>query len=90
MRLTLSGTVTPEDYAGKSDVYKALLAGFMTYEIDDTALCEQITEEKIRAEFAEIGFAAQLLKVQAGKRMTGGSNFRVNPFNISLGLTICL
>ena len=34
----------------------------MTYEIDDTALCEQITEEKIRAEFAEIGFAAQLLE----------------------------
>ena len=27
---------------------------------------------------------------ETGKRMTGGSNFRVNPFNISLGLTICL
>ena len=25
-------------------------------------MCEQITEEKIRAEFAEIGFAAQLLE----------------------------
>lgn len=62
LRLTLTGTVTPEDYAGRSDVYQALLAGFMTYEIEDAALCEQITEEKIRAEFAEIGFAAQLLE----------------------------
>lgn len=27
---------------------------------------------------------------ESGKRTVGGSNFRINPFNINLGLTVCL
>ena len=39
-----------------------LLSRFLTYEVDDGELSEIITPEKIRAEFAEIGFAAKLLE----------------------------
>ena len=34
---------------------------FLTFEVEDSALCERITDEKIRAEFAETGFAAEFL-----------------------------
>ncbi len=40
----------------------------MTYEVADEALCEQITREKIRSEFAEIGFAAKLLEALTDPR----------------------
>ena len=39
-----------------------MLDGFLTYETDDRNLAELITGEKIRAEFAEIGFAAEFLE----------------------------
>ena len=62
IRLTLSGAVSSEDYADRQQIYREMLGGFLTYETDDRNLAELITREKIRAEFAEIGFAAEFLE----------------------------
>ena len=61
VRLSITGTVPGEDYAARHEIYEDLLGGFLTYEINDEGLSELITPEKIRAEFAEIGFAATLI-----------------------------
>ena len=61
IRLTISGAIPESEYSERNSVYEALLGSFLTYEVDDTGLCEQISAEKIRSEFAEIGFAAQFL-----------------------------
>lgn len=62
IRLTLSGTAVADEYDEKNDIYDASLSEFMTYEIEDKELSELITKDKIRAEFPEISFAAQLLE----------------------------
>ena len=62
IRLTVKGTVPEEQYAAKQQIYNDTLERFLTWEVVDTELCEQITSEKIREEFAEIGFAAKLLE----------------------------
>ncbi|MBO5114932.1 MAG: metallophosphoesterase [Peptococcaceae bacterium] len=62
IRLTVSGAVSSEDYQEKAAIYQKCLAPFLTYEVEDHTLCEIITEEKIRAEFAEISFASSLLE----------------------------
>ncbi len=62
VRITISGTVPEEDYENRGEIYKAALSRFLTYEGPiDHELSELITEERIKAEFAEIGFAAELL-----------------------------
>lgn len=62
IRLTLSGTAVADEYYERNDIYDAELSEFMTYEIEDKELSELITKDKIRAEFPEISFAAQLLE----------------------------
>ena len=62
IRLTLSGAVSAEDYADRQQIYREMLNGFLAYETDDRSLAELITREKIRSEFAEIGFAAEFLE----------------------------
>lgn len=62
VRLTVSGTVSGEEYADRQLIYDEMLDRLLSYEIVDTDLCELITPEKIRSEFAEIGFAAGLLE----------------------------
>ena len=62
VRLTINGSVSSDEYANRQQTYEELLGKFMTYEIDDQNLSELITPEQIRAEFAEIGFAAEFLK----------------------------
>ena len=62
VRLTIKGAVPEEQYAGKQRIYDETLGRFLTYEVDDAELSEQITPERIRAEFAEIGFAARFLE----------------------------
>ena len=62
IRLTLSGTAVTDEYDEKNDIYDAALSGSMAYECEDKELSELITKEKIRAEFPEISFAAQLLE----------------------------
>lgn len=62
IRLSLKGTIPTEQYVERNQIYEELLYRFMTYEVDDSELSELITREKIRSEFAEIGFAAELLE----------------------------
>ena len=62
IRLTVSGTVPSEEYSERQRIYEEALSSFMTYEVVDAELSELITPEQIRTEFAEIGFAAQLLE----------------------------
>ena len=62
VRLTLRGAIPEEEYAAKQQAYDAALGRFLTYEIADTELCVRISPERIRSEFAEIGFAAKLLE----------------------------
>ncbi len=62
LRLTINGTVSGEEYKERQNIYDETLGRFLAHEVIDEALCEQITWEKIRSEFAEIGFAAKLLE----------------------------
>ena len=62
VRLTVTGTAPGGEYAEKQKIYDEALRRFLTYEVADAGLSERITPEQIRAEFAEIGFAAQLLE----------------------------
>ena len=68
IRLTLKGAIPEAQYAARQRAYEEALGRFLTYEIVDEGLCESITPEKIRAEFAEIGFAAQLLEALSDPR----------------------
>ncbi len=61
IRLTVSGTVDGADYLNRQNIYETVFDRFLTFEVEDSALCERITDEKIRAEFAETGFAAEFL-----------------------------
>lgn len=62
VRLTVSGSVPEEEFSERGRIYERHLDRFLTYEIEDSELSERITVEKIRSEFAEIGFAANLLE----------------------------
>ncbi len=62
IRLTLKGSVASEDYAEREKIYDNMLSRFLTFEIEDKELSELITIDKIRSEFAEVGFAAKLLE----------------------------
>ena len=62
LRLTVSGSVPEAIYADRRRLYDEALRPFLMWEVNDDALCERITPEKIRAEFAEIGFAAAFLE----------------------------
>ena len=62
IRLRVKGAIPAEQFAEKQHIYEETLGGFLTYEVLDEELCELITTEQIRSEFAEIGFAAELLE----------------------------
>ena len=62
VRIRITGSVKQEEYQEKDKKYKELLGDFLTYEIDDKELSEEITIDKIREEFAETSFAAQFME----------------------------
>ena len=62
VRLRVSGSIKQTEYSEKGKVYKELLGGYLTYEINDDELSEEITVEKILDEFAETSFAAKFLE----------------------------
>ena len=51
-----------DEYASRQMVYNRQLNGLLFWETEDTGLYEKITREKIRSQFAEIGFAASFLE----------------------------
>lgn len=62
IRVTLSGTVSKEDYEDRKKTYDEVLGKYLTFEVNDDELSEEITIEKIRSDFAETSFAAQFLE----------------------------
>lgn len=62
IRLTVEGSVTESEYMDKGKIYGKLLGTFLTYEVDDEGLSEEISIEKIRQEYSELSFAAQLME----------------------------
>ncbi len=62
LKLTICGSVKASEYASRNNLYRNLLSRFLTYEIDDSELSEEITIDKIRKEFAETSFAAKLME----------------------------
>ncbi len=62
VRLTVSGSARPSEYLEKNRIYRELLGNLLTFEVDDSNLTEEITIEKIRQEYAETSFAAQLME----------------------------
>ena len=62
VRLTLSGVLQAEEYKNRKRLYDNYLSGLLAYEVVDEELSVRMTEEEIRAEFPEFGFAAQVLR----------------------------
>lgn len=62
IRVKLSGAVKQIEYERKEEIYKELFGKYLTYEVDDRELNEEISVEKIRAEYAQTSFAAQFLE----------------------------
>lgn len=62
VRVTVDGSVKETEYRDRGRIYESLLSRFLSYEIDDSQLSEEITIEKIRDEYSELSFAAQLME----------------------------
>ncbi len=62
VRINIEGSLKEEEYRDRGKIYEELLGRFMFYEIEDSELGEEITIEKIRAEYSELSFAAQLME----------------------------
>ncbi len=62
LRVNITGTIKQAEYHEKERIYKELLEDFLTYEIVDSELSEEITADKIRDEFAETSFAAKFME----------------------------
>lgn len=62
VRLTIKGTVPKEEYDRRQQIYEEVLGRFLDFKIRDAELSERITVERIRSEFAEIGFASKVLE----------------------------
>lgn len=62
IRLKLSGPANAEEYEARKKICDEILSRFLTEETEMSSLYEVITKERIRADFAEIGFAASFLE----------------------------
>ena len=62
LRLTITGSAKQAEYDNRKKLYNQLLSSYLTYEVTDTALSEEITVDKIRSEYAETSFAAKFLE----------------------------
>lgn len=61
VRLILRGSVTAEEYQSRKQLYESLLSRFLTWEVLDGELCQELTPERIRDAFPEVSLAAKLL-----------------------------
>lgn len=62
VRICIEGSLKEKEYRDRGKIYEELLSRFMFYEIEDSDLGEEITIEKIRAEYSELSFAAQFME----------------------------
>ena len=50
------------EYEDRKKIYEEVLGEYLTYEVNDNELSEEITIDTIRREFAETSFAAQFME----------------------------
>lgn len=62
VRINICGCIKHDEYKTRADIYEECLGRFLSYEIEDEDLSEEITVEKIRDEYAETSFAARFLE----------------------------
>lgn len=62
VRIRVSGSIRQIEYNDRKKIYDAVLAGFLSHEIEDDELSEEITIDKIHTEYAETSFAARFLE----------------------------
>lgn len=62
IRVTVSGTVPRAEYEDRKSIYEEVLGEYLTYEVNENELSEEITIDTIRREFAETSFAAQFME----------------------------
>lgn len=62
VRVHISGTISKAEYEDRYNIYEEVLGKYLTYEINDHELSEEITLDTIRREFAETSFAAQFME----------------------------
>lgn len=66
VRLTVTGSVLSEEYSRRQELYKKYCDRFLSWELQDDELHEEITLERVREEFAESSFAAKLMEALQG------------------------
>ena len=62
IRVTVSGTVPRAEYEDRKSIYEEVLGEYLTYEVNENELSEEITIDTIRREFADTSFAAQFME----------------------------
>lgn len=66
VRLTVTGSVLCEEYGRRQELYKKYCDRFLSWELQDDELHEEITLDRVREEFAESSFAAKLMEALQG------------------------
>lgn len=66
VRLTVTGSVLSEEYSRRQELYKKYCDRFLSWELQDDELHEEITLDWVREEFAESSFAAKLMEALQG------------------------
>lgn len=66
VRLTVTGSVLSEEYSRRQELYKKYCDRFLSWELQDDELHEEITLDRLREEFAESSFAAKLMEALQG------------------------
>ena len=66
VRLTVTGSVLSEEYSRRQELYKKNCDRFLSWELQDDELHEEITLDRVREEFAESSFAAKLMEALLG------------------------
>ena len=64
--LTVTGSVLSEEYSRRQELYKKYCDRFLSWELQDDELHEEITLDRVREEFAESSFAAKLMEALQG------------------------
>lgn len=66
VRLTVAGSVFSEEYSRRQELYKKYCDRFLSWELQDDELHEEITLDRVREEFAESSFAVKLMEALQG------------------------
>ena len=62
VRINVTGTIKSDEYSRRGEIYKGFEGRFMSCTINDDDLAEEITIDRINAEFSEDGVVAEFLR----------------------------